>query len=121
MRSAGHPAGRGGRRLRLSLVVFLSLIGLMLILAAIKLAGPYATARRQEQELAQLRAQKRALIAERRGLREFQGKLATDAGQEMAARRQGYVRPGERRIVFVRGANEVAAEEPASKAAGNER
>ncbi len=100
MRS-GAPRRRGGRRF-LKWRVFLALAGLVIIVGFLKLAGPLATIRTQADRLAQLDMQKASLFAERAELEEQKRHLATEDGQEAAARRQGYLRPGERRLIFVR-------------------
>jgi hypothetical protein len=68
----------------------------------IKLSRPLATIQRQHDELARLRTQKAELEVEKARLEVYQRHLATDHGIERAARREGYLRPGERRLVFVR-------------------
>ncbi len=100
--SPGRRAQRRGRRLRVHLPVFLLLLGVILLVAAIRLWHPFSTARHRQEELARLRAQKAELEARRRELTEYQNNLASDRGQEAVARQEGYVKPGERRLVFVR-------------------
>lgn len=100
MRS-GAPRKRA-RRSYLKWRVFLALAGLVIVLGFLKLAGPLATIRTQVDRLAQLDMQKASLFAERAELEEQKRRLATEEGQEAAARRQGYLRPGERRLIFVR-------------------
>jgi len=90
------------RKLRVHLPVFLALVAVALLLAAINLWGPMATARRQQEELVRLRAEKVGQQEEGRQLRGYKRKLASDEGQESAARRSGYVREGDRRLVFVK-------------------
>jgi len=80
--------------------VFLALLAAVLVMGIAKLSGPLATVRQQQDDLARLRQRKQALLAERRLLEAEKRRLATEEGQEWAARRRGYVRPGERRLVF---------------------
>jgi len=87
-------------RLRLNRGVFVCLIGAMLALGIVKLYPPLATVRDQQERLARLRQRRQVLLAELRVLEAEQRHLATEQGQEWAARRRGYVRPGERRLVF---------------------
>jgi cell division protein FtsB len=89
------------RRLRLKTPLFLALVGLMLGIGVAELCSPLADLREQHKNLARLRQEKAALGMETGRLEEHKGYLATEAGQEATARRQGYVRPGERRLVFV--------------------
>ena len=96
------PPRRRARRRRLKWRVFLALAALIIIVGLVKLAGPLATIRAQADRLAQLDMQKASLFAERAELEEQKRGLATEDGQEAAARRQGYLRPGERRLIFVR-------------------
>ncbi|HUU53761.1 MAG TPA: hypothetical protein VMY87_02485 [Armatimonadota bacterium] len=104
-RSSGR--GRRGRR-RLRGRVFLGLLALVLVFGLVKLLGPLGTIRAQSDRLAQLRMKKAALLSEQGELERYKEYAATEAGQEAAARRLGYVRPGERRIVF---SNEKARED----------
>jgi cell division protein FtsB len=90
------------RKLRIHLPVFLALIGAAFLLAIIKLWGPMAVARHQQEGLARLRAEKASLKDENKQLEEYKRKLASDEGKEAAARRDGYVREGDRRLVFVK-------------------
>jgi len=96
------PAGGRRRRLILHPPVFLLLVGLVLVVAAVKLWGPMSTARRQREALASLHTEKTAQQEEQRQLQEYKRGQASDEGQESAARRDGYVRDGDRRLVFVR-------------------
>jgi hypothetical protein len=80
--------------------VFLAVAGAILMCGFVQLSGPLATMRRQADRLAQLRMTKTALEAEQGRLTQRKEFLATERGQEIAARRQGYLRPGERRLVF---------------------
>lgn len=102
--------GRRRRRRRLSVSGFLLLLGLVLVAGMVKLAGPFSAVRQGEQNLAGLRYEQRALAEEQARLLEHKNYLATDEGMEAAARREGYVRPGERRIVFVPAESEEAEE-----------
>jgi hypothetical protein len=90
------------RRLIVPSRVFLLLVGIALVIAALRLWGPAATARRQQQDLDRLRVDKAALQNENAQLQEYQRKQASEGGRESAARREGYVREGERRLVFVK-------------------
>ncbi len=99
MSPEGHM--RAGRR-RLKGRFVLLLAALILSLGLVKLAQPLATIRDQSGRLAQLETQKATLLAHRALLEERKTELATQPGQEAALRRRGYVRPGERRLVFVR-------------------
>jgi hypothetical protein len=80
---------------------FLIAVGAVVLLGAFKLYGPVATSRRQQHELTRLRIEQAALTTEQGRLKAYKQKLASDAGFEAAARRLGYVREGERRLVFV--------------------
>jgi hypothetical protein len=97
-------AGRAVRRRRLIVHphIFLLLVGAALLVAAFRLWGPAATARRQQQDLDRLRADKVALQAENTELQDYKRKQASEEGRESAARREGYVREGDRRLVFVK-------------------
>jgi cell division protein FtsB len=92
---------RPGRKLRMHRSVFLALLGLVLIMGAVKFCVPWAEARRQQEELKELRREKADLVAEQKQLTRYKRQLASDQGLESAARREGYVRPGDRRIIFV--------------------
>ena len=101
---------RGRRRLRGS--VFFCLILMVLAIGLAKLYGPLGTIRGQSDTMAQLEMKKAALAFEQGKLTEYKQYAATEEGREAAARRLGYVRPGERRIVFSReqGADDSEAE-----------
>jgi hypothetical protein len=116
MRPGDGRDGRRRRHRRLSVPGFLLLLGLVLVAGMVKLAGPFSAVRREEQNLARLRVEQREQAAEQARLLEYKNHLATDAGMEAAARREGYVRAGERRIVFVPAESEEAegAEETAA-------
>lgn len=92
---------RPGRKLRMHRSVFLALLGLVLIIGAAKFCVPWAEARQQQEELKQLRREKAELVAEQKQLARYKRLLASDQGLESAARREGYVRQGDRRIIFV--------------------
>ncbi len=81
--------------------VFLALLGLVLIVGAAKFCVPWSNARRQQEELNQLRREKAQLETEQKQLTRYKRLLASDQGLESAARREGYVRQGDRRIIFV--------------------
>jgi hypothetical protein len=103
---------RGRRRLRGS--IFFCLIALVLAIGLAKLFGPLGTIRALSDRMAQLEMKKAALVFEQGQLDEYKQYAATEDGREAAARRLGYVRPGERRIVFSRekAGEDAAAEEP---------
>jgi cell division protein FtsB len=92
---------RAGRKLRMHRSVFLALLGLVLIAGAVKFCVPWAAARRQQEELNELRREKAQLETEAKQLTRYKRQLASDQGLESAARREGYVRQGDRRIIFV--------------------
>ncbi len=81
--------------------VFLALLGLVLIMGAAKFCVPWSNARQQREELNQLQREKAQLEAEQKQLTRYKRLLASDQGLESAARREGYVRQGDRRIIFV--------------------
>lgn len=89
-----------GRRRRIRRSVFFGLGGLVLVLGLAHLARPVLQVRTHGDRLAQLRLTKAALEADRAALGEQKAFLATGTGQEITARRQGYLRPGERRLIF---------------------
>ena len=95
----GERVARRGRRL--SLPVFYLLLAGVLVATIVKLSQPLGVLGRQQEELARLGAEKARLTAEMSRLEGRQHGLATDHGLERAARREGYIRPGERRLVFV--------------------
>jgi cell division protein FtsB len=80
---------------------FWALAAVVLAIGLVRLYRPFGAIGEQSLRIAQLRAAKANLLAQQAGLESERGFLATDAGQEAAARRTGYVRPGERRLVFV--------------------
>ena len=100
MRLVEQPKRRGRRTLRLNRAVFLTLVVAVLVIGAANLSRPLATIRSQQQQLAQLRQTQRALLEEHRLLEAEKRHLATEDGQEREARRRGYLRSGERRLVF---------------------
>jgi len=93
---------RRGRGLRLDRRAFWLAVAVLVAVGLVKLYGPLATARRQQDDLAALHLRKAGLAAEQKRLEEYKRQLASDAGLENAARREGYVRDGERRLVFIR-------------------
>ncbi len=93
---------RRGRGRRIRAKVFAGLCALVVALGLAKLYGPLATIRKQSDRLAELGVKKAELFSEQTELERYKRQAATEAGQETAARRQGYLRPGERRIVFFR-------------------
>ena len=101
-RRPGGRERRPRRKLRLHLPVFLLVLGAILLVAALRLWIPFSNARRQQDEVARLRQQKAGLAAERAQLDEYKHRLASDQGLEASARQEGYVKRGERRLVFVR-------------------
>jgi flagellar biosynthesis/type III secretory pathway M-ring protein FliF/YscJ len=94
--------GDGARRhsLRINRTALLLAIAVVLAVGSVKLAQPLAAARRQQDDLALLRREKTTLQRDNAGLERYQREVATDPGQERAARREGYLRKGERRLVF---------------------
>jgi cell division protein FtsB len=100
MRLLEERKRRGRRGLRLNRTVFLALAAAVLAIGVANLSRPLATIRSQNQQLTQLRQRQRALLEQRRLLEAEKRRLATEEGQEWAARRRGYLRPGERRLVF---------------------
>ncbi len=95
----GQQKSRRSRRLNWSL--FYLLLAAVLAVTLVKISRPLRVIAGQHRELARLQAEKARLTAEMARLEEYQRSLATDRGLERAARREGYVRPGERRLVFV--------------------
>jgi hypothetical protein len=96
--------GLGGRRRRAPRVhrqVFALLVGLVVLLGLIRVLGPLAMARREQEELTRLNLERATLIAEQKRLESYKRQLASEAGLEAAARREGYLREGERRLVFI--------------------
>jgi len=81
---------------------FLGLVGVLLLVGLIRLWSPLATIRAQGDRIAQLNLKKAALLSEQADLERGKQRLATEEGRKAAARRQGYVKKGERRIVFFR-------------------
>ncbi len=91
--------------------MFYLLLAVVFAVTMVKISRPLRVLSGQQRELARLRAEKARLTEEMARLKEYQRSLATDQGLERAARREGYVRPGERRLVFV-------PERPAPKEGG---
>ena len=100
MRALDERKRRGRRALRLNRAVFLALAAAVLTIGLASLSGPLSTLRSQEQDLAGLRQRRQALLEQRDLLEAERRRLATESGQEWAARRRGYVRQGERRLLF---------------------
>jgi cell division protein FtsB len=100
MRALDERKRRGRRTLRLNRAVFLALAAAVLTIGLASLSAPLSTLRSQQQDLAGLRQRRRALLEQRDLLEAEKRRLATENGQEWAARRRGYVRHGERRLVF---------------------
>jgi hypothetical protein len=98
---ASQREGRSRRALRLNLAAFILLLGGLLAVGLAELSGPLMTTREQGRELERLRRTKQALLVGRGRLQGEKRYLASEAGQEWAARRRGYVRPGERLLVVV--------------------
>ena len=96
--------------------MFFCLIALVLAVGLAKLFGPLGTIRAQSDRTAQLEMNKAALVFEQGDLEGYKQQAATEGGREAAARRLGYVRPGERRIVFSRekAGEDAEAEEPSA-------
>jgi len=95
--------------------VFIGLVVLVLMLGLAKLLAQLSTIRAQSDRMAHLGMKKATLVFEQGELELYKEQAATEAGQEAAARRLGYVRPGERRIVFSR---EKAGGDTDAEAAG---
>lgn len=114
MTEAGRRTNRSHQRKTLSHRFFLLLVGLTLAVGAVKAAGPLAAIGRQGEELSQLRSEQAELQAQHESLLREQRWIASDAGLEMIARRNGYLRSGERRIVFVPPPGQTAASEAPS-------
>lgn len=100
MRVLDERKRRGRRTLRLNRAVFLALAAAILTIGLASLSGPLGTRRLQEQDLEGLRQRRQALLEQRDLLEAEKSRGATENGQEWAARRRGYVRQGERRLVF---------------------
>lgn len=104
----------------MSFRAFYVLVSLVLVAAAVKLSQPVGAIRRQQEQLSRLHLEKARLVAEKARLEGYQHELATDRGVERAARREGYIRPGDRRLVFVPekqsgGDQRVGQEKPAPR------
>jgi len=89
------------RRRRVDRRLYWTVLVLVMVIGAVKLCGPLATNHRQQGELAALRSEKAALAAEHRRLQKHKVRLASNVGMEAAVRAEGYVREGERRLVFI--------------------
>lgn|GEM_PF-3588812 len=98
---ASQRTGRSRRALRLNVAAFILLLGGLLAVGLAELSGPLMTTRGQGRELERLCRTKQALQVERGHLQGEKRYLASEAGQEWAARRRGYVRAGERLLVVV--------------------
>ncbi len=90
---------RGRPRIKVRALV--ALAGGLLAFGLVWLYRPLHTIREQSLRMAQLRAAKSALAAQESSIESEKRFLATEAGQEEAIRQRGYLRPGERRLVFV--------------------
>jgi hypothetical protein len=110
-----QTARRRGRK-RVRGKVFVGLCGGVLLLGLGWLYSPMAAIRQESDQLALLRMKKAALEQEQADLESYKAQAATETGREAEARRQGYLRPGERRIVFFR--EEAPAEETAEVGEG---
>ncbi len=91
--------------------VFFGLVGVALLVGAARLWGPLSEIRQQGDRIAQLNLKKDALLAEQTDLERYKQRLSTEEGRQAAARRQGYVKKGERRIVFFREKKPVKSDE----------
>jgi len=108
---------RGSRRVKTR--VFWGAVGIVLTIGLVKLYGPFSAIREQSIRMAQLRATSGSFLSEEAALEGERTFLATEPGREAAARRMGYVRRGERRVVFVPARGGQAAEnQPAGRQAG---
>ncbi|MFB3881125.1 MAG: septum formation initiator family protein [Armatimonadota bacterium] len=92
--------GRRGRWVMKKRTVW-ALAGAICGIGIVWLSGPLGTIREQSARMAQLQAVKASLLSQQQVLEKERRFLATEAGREAVARRVGYVRPGERRLVFV--------------------
>jgi hypothetical protein len=81
--------------------VFWGAVGIVLAIGLVRLYGPFGVIREQSLRTAQLRATRVLLLGEGSSLEGERIFLASEAGREAAARQMGYLRPGERRVVFV--------------------
>jgi cell division protein FtsB len=95
----GGRARKRGRRIHGRVVVIAA--ALIVGAGALRISGPIGALRAQRAELARLHLEKSALALEKARLEEYKRRLASEAGREEAAREQGYVRDGERRLIFV--------------------
>ena len=77
------------------------LLSLLLVVFLAKVAEPYRRAHEQHLRVRLLKSQVAALSAEQKRLRAESRALAAEWGQLGEARRQGYIFPGERRIIFL--------------------
>jgi hypothetical protein len=91
------------RKLRLHWPVFGLLVVIALLIGLVKFWMPAAAAHRQEAENVRLRREKASLQSEHDQLQSDKQRLASKQGLELTARRAGYLRPGDRRLVFVAG------------------
>jgi hypothetical protein len=111
-----HNGERRCVKLRGSVVLLLALV--VLGFGLVKLSGPVNMLRGQGERLAQLRSKRNSFVAERGQLRGLKRRQATEAGREATARRRGYLRRGERRLVFVHPEEPgESSDEPAETAA----
>ena len=95
-------AGIGRRQgPRVDRQVFVIVVGAAVVLGLAKLYRPMATSRRQQTELARLRVERAGLVAQQERLDREKRILATEAGMEAAARARGYLREGDRLLVFI--------------------
>jgi hypothetical protein len=102
-----------GRKLRIHRHIVLAVVGVAFVVCLAKLWQPMRVARQQSQVLVHLRREKAALAEDHAQLQEYKDKLASDEGVEAAARRNGYLKAGDRRIVFVEGKDKGKAKKPA--------
>ncbi len=109
------------QKLRVHRPVFYLILGAALLIGAVKLWGPLRTARHQEAELTRLHRERDALQREHAQLQDYKNRLASDEGLETAARQQGYVKPGDRKLVFVRGKGSGARGQAPKSGARNPR
>lgn len=107
------PSSRKRTR-RLRQPVLLLLLGALGALSLTQFWTPLSRLRHQQRELAELRVQRATLLAETQHLKRYKQYLATDAGQELAARRLGYLRPGERAVLFFHEEGERAPAVPSA-------
>jgi hypothetical protein len=94
------------------LLIVLSIAAAWLLWSA---SGPFVLARRLKMEVEPLQAEKRRLGAENRQFEQRLREMQTPEILQMEARRQGWIKPGERRLVFLRPPSQERMEPPAAR------